>query len=94
MHENDITDCNIFNTSLQKQTEVTVPVLMFHHLSDTVKNPWALTTDTFERDLQLLQEQQYEPISMKQLVDFVYQGKALPDKPGQSPAGQACMYYI
>lgn len=81
MHENDITDCNIFNTSLQKQTEVTVPVLMFHHLSDTVENPWALTTDTFERDLQLLQEQQYEPISMKQLVDFVYQGKALPDKP-------------
>lgn len=72
---------DIFHTSLQKQTEVTVPVLMFHHLSDTVENPWALTTDTFERDLRLLQEQQYEPISMKQLVDFVYQGKALPDKP-------------
>lgn len=72
---------DIFHTSLQKQTEVTVPVLMFHHLSDTVENPWTLTTDTFERDLRLLQEQQYEPISMKQLVDFVYQGKALPDKP-------------
>ncbi len=71
----------IFHTSLQKQTEVTVPVLMFHHLSDTVENPWALTPDTFERDLRLLQEQQYKPISMKQLVDFVYQGKALPDKP-------------
>ena len=71
----------IFHTDLQKQAEVTIPVLMFHHLSDTVENPWALTTDTFERDLRLLQEQQYEPISMKQLVDFVYQGKALPDKP-------------
>lgn len=71
----------VFHISLQKQTEVTVPVLMFHHLSDTVENPWYLTTDTFERDLRLLQEQQYEPISMKQLVDFVYQGKALPDKP-------------
>lgn len=71
----------ILHTSLQKQTEVTVPVLMFHHLSDTVENPWTLTPDTFERDLRLLQEQQYKPISMKQLVDFVYQGKALPDKP-------------
>lgn len=81
MHENDTMNCNIFNTSLQKQTEVTVPVLMFHHLSDTVENPWALTPDTFERDLRLLQEQQYKPISMKQLVDFVYQGKALPGKP-------------
>lgn len=71
----------VFHTDLQKQAEVTVPVLMFHHLSDTVENPWTLTPDTFERDLRLLQEQQYEPISMKQLVDFVYQGKALPDKP-------------
>lgn len=70
----------VFHENISERKEVTVPIFMFHHFSN-VPSEWIMTPKAFEQDLQILQEARCEPISIQQLVDFVYQGKELPDHP-------------
>lgn len=61
--------------------EVVLPVLMFHHIDDKSNNAWVITPETLEKDLKIIRDAGYQPVSMSQLVDYVYHDKALPDKP-------------
>lgn len=66
---------------LKLSRETVVPVLMFHHIDDKNNNPWVITQKTLEKDLQVIRDAGYQPVLMTQLVDYVYYGKDLPDKP-------------
>lgn len=58
-----------------------IPVLEYHVISDTVKNMWYVKRDDFKRQLQLLYDRGYRPVTMKQVLDKDFSELA----PGQSP---------
>lgn len=61
---------------------VRVPILMYHSiLKNTRGSKYIISPDAFESDLKFLQAHGYTPIVMQDLIDYVYEGTALPQKP-------------
>jgi peptidoglycan/xylan/chitin deacetylase (PgdA/CDA1 family) len=65
---------------------VQVPILMYHHISDTPPQSvleWSLTVtpDMFKQQLDYLQQQDYHTITFNQLFDALYFGAPLPTHP-------------
>ncbi|MCL2375999.1 MAG: polysaccharide deacetylase family protein [Defluviitaleaceae bacterium] len=58
-----------------------VPIIMYHALEDTPDNRWEITLQEFEDDLKYLAEKGYTSVVMQDLIDFVHNGKPLPEKP-------------
>jgi peptidoglycan/xylan/chitin deacetylase (PgdA/CDA1 family) len=58
-----------------------IPVLEYHVISDTVKNMWYVEREQFKRQLQLLYDRGYRPVTMKQLLDKDFSEVT----PGMSP---------
>ena len=63
--------------------EITLPIAMYHHIlkEDDRLNKYTISPEEFKGDLQYLKEQGYQFILMQDLIDYVYQGVALPEKP-------------
>lgn len=63
--------------------ERTVPILMYHHLSDNPSehNTLTVSPEKFEQDLLAIKNEGYTPVHLSELVDFVYNGGTLPKKP-------------
>jgi peptidoglycan/xylan/chitin deacetylase (PgdA/CDA1 family) len=65
---------------------VQVPILMYHHVSDTPPQnvlTWSLTVTPamFKQQLDYLQQQDYHTITFNQLFDALYFGAPLPSRP-------------
>ncbi len=60
-----------------------VPILMYHSVCDNrrVHSEYRITPETLESDLAYLKEHGYTSIFVGDLVAYVYEGYALPDKP-------------
>ena len=60
-----------------------LPILIYHNLTaDTAReNNVTLSVQTFAADLQWLKSHGYETVSLSQVLDFAYNGVALPEKP-------------
>lgn len=60
-----------------------VPILMYHSVCNNqrVHSEYRITPDTLESDLAYLKEHGYTSIFVGDLVGYVYEGYALPDKP-------------
>lgn len=58
-----------------------IPVLEYHLIGDTVKNMWYVEREHFKRQLQLLYDRGYRPVTMKQVLDKDF--SEVP--PGMSP---------
>ncbi len=65
----------------EKKTEV--PILMYHNIfrSSSGHGNYIISEAAFEQDLKFLKENGYTTIVMQDLIDFVYEGKVLPEKP-------------
>ena len=63
--------------------EAKVPILMYHFLATDMKKPnrWKILVNEFESDLKALRDDGYEPVFIQNLIDFVYEGSPLPEKP-------------
>lgn len=62
---------------------VEVPIIMYHHVLKN-ENRWSnyvISPDEFEEDLKYLQANGYETITMTELIEYVENGKELPEKP-------------
>jgi len=46
-----------------------IPVLEYHVIADTVKNMWYVEREHFKRQLQLLYDRGYRPVTMRQVLD-------------------------
>ena len=69
------------NESREAYTQ-TIPVLMYHHLSDTEpENGTVISSERFRRQMELLQREGYQPVSVAALRAFVQQGVPLPEHP-------------
>jgi peptidoglycan/xylan/chitin deacetylase (PgdA/CDA1 family) len=58
-----------------------IPVLMYHHFSNTYKNSITETQDAFLDQMTAIHKDGYTTITEEQLRDFYYHGKPLPKKP-------------
>lgn len=67
-------------------THVILPIFMYHHVSSLpTRNLFnfnlTVTTDDFNKQLDWMQQQGYQSITMTELFDAFYYGKTLPAKP-------------
>ncbi|MBQ4348783.1 MAG: polysaccharide deacetylase family protein [Clostridia bacterium] len=71
------------NTAVSADAYVKVPVLMYHHITENKDKAgsYTVTTDEFEKDLQYIASKGYTAVSVSQLIDYVYNAEALPEKP-------------
>ena len=60
---------------------VRLPVLMYHHLADEGDSSVTVSTEAFERQLSLIREWGYVPITLEELYNYVTLGTALPEYP-------------
>jgi len=61
-------------------TELKLPVLMYHSVSDTSAG-YSILTSEFEKHLSAIFEAGYTPVSADELIDFVHGEGTLPNKP-------------
>lgn len=63
--------------------EVKVPVIMYHQIlkDKAMHGKYVVSPDDFEKDLLYLKEKGFTTVTIKDLVDFVYYNKELPEKP-------------
>lgn len=61
---------------------VRVPILMYHIiLKNSNGNKYTVSPSDFEKDLKFLDEHGYTTVFMQDLIDYVYDGTPLPEKP-------------
>ena len=65
------------------RTEVSLPVLMYHGLTDDPArvSEYFILTEDFRKDLQWLTDHGYTAVTFRQLADYAESGALLPDKP-------------
>lgn len=60
---------------------VYLPIIMYHQVKPTGLSKDVISPYEFESDLQYLYENEYNTITMSELIDFVYHDQPLPDNP-------------
>lgn len=70
-------------SSAAPEGSIPLPIVMYHGLTREKKyqNKFFISPKQFEKDLQYLQANQYTPIVMKDLIDYVDNGTPLPERP-------------
>jgi peptidoglycan/xylan/chitin deacetylase (PgdA/CDA1 family) len=65
------------------ENSIELPILMYHGLTQNKKymNKYVIMADLFEKDLKYIKEHGYNSIVMKDLIDYVFSDKALPQNP-------------
>ncbi|MCL2047011.1 MAG: polysaccharide deacetylase family protein [Oscillospiraceae bacterium] len=58
-----------------------LPVLMYHHLTDNVGTYSAISISGFVEHMEALVEAGFTAVSLEQVMDYVYRGIDLPEKP-------------
>ena len=61
--------------------QVYVPIIMYHQVRYNNLGKNTISPYEFESDLKYLAANDYQTITMTQLIDYVYEGKELPPKP-------------
>lgn len=72
------------STAVMNDTQtVSLPVIMYHHITEkeSKAGKYTVITREFEEDLKLIKSKGYTAVTVKELIDFVKHGKSLPDKP-------------
>lgn len=73
-----IENLQVSNNSTPK---IYLPIIMYHHVKNTQLGKDAISQSEFESDLRFLSENNYNTITISQLIDYVYDDKQLPPKP-------------
>lgn len=70
-------------TAYPKEDKIKVPIIMYHSIlnSNPKNSKYIVTPDLLEKDLLYLKENSFTTIVVKDLIDYVYDNKSLPEKP-------------
>lgn len=60
---------------------VQLPVLMYHHLDEEIANEQTIPINRFEKHMSALSKNDYTTVSLMQILEYIYYGKALPENP-------------
>ena len=73
----------ILSAVSESEDSIKLPILMYHSILKTnkQKGKFVIAPDTFEDDLKYIKDNGYTTIVMKDLIDYVYENKGLPEKP-------------
>ena len=65
------------------RSSVEIPIIMYHGITQnpSKEKEYFISKDRFERDLKWVQKEGYTTIFPSQLIDYVYNGTSLPEKP-------------
>ena len=69
-----------FSKSALGQSTQCIPIIMYHQVKNDNLGKDVISPYEFEADLKYLSEKGYTTIVMKDLIDYVYEGKQLPPK--------------
>lgn len=72
---------DVIQVSNQTTSDPLVPIIMYHHVKSSQPGKDSITQSEFESDLKYLQKNNYNTITMQDLIDYVYNDKELPDNP-------------
>lgn len=76
----DLKSAAMRDSSVQQAT--TVPILLYHHLSETAaESGTVLHPETFRHQMSLLKDKGYQTVTFNDLIAFVENGTALPENP-------------
>ncbi len=62
-------------------TDTSVPVLNYHQINDTAKNPLTVNVEQFDAQMKFLSDNGYHTITPEQMLDAWEKGTELPEKP-------------
>ncbi len=65
----------------EREKEFLLPILMYHELRREVTGKDVILPEEMESDLRWLQREGYTTVLMQDILAYVYDGKALPEKP-------------
>lgn len=73
----------LFSAVSESEDSIRLPIIMYHAIlkNNKSKSKFIVSPNTFENDLKYIKENGYTTIVMKDLIDFVYENKELPEKP-------------
>lgn len=60
---------------------VEVPILMYHHFTETPSSDIEVSPAAFAAQMETLTQAGYQSVTFQEMVDFVYHGGSLPEKP-------------
>lgn len=60
---------------------IPVPIIMYHSILKSRSGNYIVHPDTFENDLEYIQNKGYTTITMADLINYVYEDSPLPEKP-------------
>ncbi len=69
------------NAQVEEQEKIAVSIIMYHSVLKSRSGDYIIHPSEFENDLKYIKENGYQTIVMQDLIDYVYEGKALPSKP-------------
>jgi len=64
-----------------KEGSVSLPILMYHHFAEDGAPETIISAEMFESQIRALRDAGYSAITFRELVDFVYEGAPLPERP-------------
>ncbi len=77
-----VTAHNSVQTLSQQASTTQVPIIMYHSiLKNSNRGKYIVTPSAFEEDLKYLNKNGYTAIVFQDLIDYVYEGTDLPEKP-------------
>lgn len=73
--------------------EVKLPILMYHSIrkDSSAQNRYVISPEEFENDLKFLKENDYNTIVVADLLEYLDNGKPLPDKPIMLTFDDGCL---
>jgi len=60
---------------------ITVPILLYHHVSDTLQSQYSVTTDALAEQMAWLHENGYTTINISDLASLIREGGSIPGRP-------------
>ena len=65
----------------QEESYIELPILMYHSFLKSKSGKYIVNPDIFESDLKYIKGNGYTTITMTDLINYVYDGTSLPEKP-------------
>lgn len=75
---------NLFSEKVNKtKDEIALPIIMYHSILNHAQHngSYIVSAHTLENDMRYLKENGYHTVLIKDVVDYVYEGAPLPEKP-------------
>lgn len=67
--------------SSEEKQYISLPIVMYHSVNKSGFSKFVISVNEFEEDLENIKLNSFTPIGMNDLIDYVYEGKELPENP-------------